>query len=1022
MLRVLAIALAAASAAVSAKRTTYSLDAGWRYMELGHAGPGKPCAPNAFPDDMHDQACSGLKQQGGVKTEDACARTCCNAETCETYQWCNTTDCMPSAMAACWTGRRKGCHASKGWKSRGRTAAPVPPPAPPSGNCTEIYCKPGFDDSSWARTSVPHDYVVENTFTQTGDKSHGFLPYGVAWYRKKLALPAATKGQTTWLTFDGVMLDSVVYLNGVQIGGHASGYTPFSITLDEAQHKLKFGADGSNELVLKVDATHPDGWWYDGGGIYRHVTLTSASPELYIGDDFGSAAVYAPSVVTGAIDQTTMAADGALHAEVTVVYGSAAAGQFTVSATVTDPSGKVVATVKAPVPTGSSGNTTVAFPLVKLPAAKLWSVETPRLYSVAVTVLKGSTAIDAATVTFGVRKTKWDSEKGFFLNDVPTKIKGNANHQDFAGVGVAVPDIIQAHRIQKLKDMGSNGWRTAHNVPTRALLDAADRLGFLVWDENHRNGQDDELTRLVLRDRNHPSIVIWSVCNEKLCDSTDTAGDFARMVPLFHALDPLGGRVVSANYNSIDTAASPLDLLGIDYGTSTYDAVHGRAPLKPLISSETSSAVSDRGEYHNDAAAGHVTGYDTESPGWGQTAEGAWGGVGQKDGQGILTRDFIAGGFTWTGWDYKGEPTPDKWPDINSHFGILDEAGFPKDRFHWYRAHFPAYGAGEGVLHLFPHWNWAASGDAAADAAPHMAPCLGRCALPPPSADPACAAAPFSSKSGVTCQGLKHLLAGDGSADACAAACCATDSRDWQWMSPDSYGNCWCGDCDGYDATAGWVGGTRVKGPPQPAGVVDVWVFSNAQTVELFLDGASLGARAPVAGNMSHFEWKVPFAAGNLSAVGRSVVGGANVTVAAASVVTTGAPAALRASIKDGVGGGGLVSGCDDVALVQVEVVDAGGNIVPTASSNITFGVAGPAAYAGGGNGDPACHVSDLSAVRPAYHGLALGVVKASADATAAGTVTVTVTSPGLKSHSLAIKAAPPSFDAAWWCGREQQL
>ena len=915
MLRVLAIALAAASAAVSAKRTTYSLDAGWRYMELGHAGPGKPCAPNAFPDDMHDQACSGLKQQGGVKTEDACARTCCNAETCETYQWCNTTDCMPSAMAACWTGRRKGCHASKGWKSRGRTAAPVPPPAPPSGNCTEIYCKPGFDDSSWARTSVPHDYVVENTFTQTGDKSHGFLPYGVAWYRKKLALPAATKGQTTWLTFDGVMLDSVVYLNGVQIGGHASGYTPFSIMLDEAQHKLKFGADGSNELVLKVDATHPDGWWYDGGGIYRHVTLTSASPELYIGDDFGSAAVYAPSVVTGAIDQTTMAADGALHAEVTVVYGSAAAGQFTVSATVTDPSGKVVATVKAPVPTGSSGNTTVAFPLVKLPAAKLWSVETPRLYSVAVTVLKGSTAIDAATVTFGVRKTKWDSEKGFFLNDVPTKIKGNANHQDFAGVGVAVPDIIQAHRIQKLKDMGSNGWRTAHNVPTRALLDAADRLGFLVWDENHRNGQDSECEILVRRDRNHPSIVIWSLCNEVLCNTKDTKGDALRLKKLIKKLDPLGQRVVSANNNGINGPDTPLDLQGYDYNTKSYDQWHKASPGIPQISSETSSAVSDRGELIDNATAGHMSCYDDPGTaggtggignrvGWGQTAQGAWGGVGEKNQQGILTRDYMCGGFTWTGWDYKGEPTPYAWPDINSHFGIIDEAGFPKDRYYWYKAWFTVWKKGSGMVHVFPHWN-------------HKA-------------------------------------------------------------------------------------GASVK----------IWAFSNADEVELLLNGKSLG-RQP-SGNYSHAQWKVSWAAGKL--VANAYSGGKQ--IATDSVSTTGAAAALRASVKDGVGsshGGGVFAGCKDIALIQVEVVDAAGLVVPTADHNVTLAVSGGgASIIGTGNGNPACHVHDKSLWRPAFHGLMLGVVQSGEDA---GDITVTASSAGLKTASVVVKSVKPAASySEWWC------
>ena len=323
-------------------------------------------------------------------------------------------------------------------------------------------------------------------------------------------------------------------------------------------------------------------------------------------------------------------------------------------------------------------------------------------------------------------------------------------------------------------------------------------------------------------------------------------------------------------------------------------------------------------------------------------------------------------------------------------------------------------------MHLFPHWNWAASGDATLDAAPHLAPCLGRCALP--AATPTCTAAPFSNKSGVTCQGLSHLLAGDSSADACATACCSTSSRDWQWESPDSYGNCWCGNCDNYNTDPGWVGGTRAKGPAPPAGIVDVWVFSNAETVELFLNGNSLGVHAPVAGNMSHFEWKVPYVPGNLSAIGRSVIGGTNVTIATDTVSTTGAPAALRASIKDGVGASGLASGCDDAALVQVEVVDSAGHIVPTAATNVTFAVMGPAVYAGGGNGDPACHVSDLAATRPVYHGLALGVVKALADDAAKGTISVAITAPGLGTASVTLEAAPPTFAADWWCDRAQQL
>ena len=283
--------------------------------------------------------------------------------------------------------------------------------------------------------------------------------------------------------------------------------------------------------------------------------------------------------------------------------------------------------------------------------------------------------LDLVDTIIGIRELQWSADTGFSLNGKPTKILGAANHQDFGGVGVAVPRELQKHRISKLKQLGMNGWRTAHNAPDPALLDAADEIGFLVWDENHHNGQDDEMRTLIMRDRNHPSIVIWSLCNEVLCETKDTVGDAIRLKGIAKQLDPLGGRPVAANNNGLNGNDTVLDLQGFDYATQNYDAWHKRAPHVPAISSETSSAVSDRGEYNSNSTTGHVSGYDTNAPSWGETAQVAW--------AGILERPFIAGGFTWTGWDYKGEPTPYAWPDINSHFGILDIAGFMKDRAYW---------------------------------------------------------------------------------------------------------------------------------------------------------------------------------------------------------------------------------------------------------------------------------------------------------------------------------------------------
>jgi beta-galactosidase len=496
--------------------------------------------------------------------------------------------------------------------------------------------------------------------------------------------------------------------------------------------------------------------------------------------------------------------------------------------------------------------------------------------------------VDTVTETFGVRKTEWNGTSGFHLNGKPFKILGNANHQDFAAVGVAVPDHLQWYRVQGQKNWGSNGWRTAHNPPTPALLDACDELGYVVWDENHRNGQLDQVPWLIKRDRNHPSIVMWSICNEVLCNSGGGAKDAQAMKELMHALDPLGNRPVTANNNGWEGPNTPLDVQGFDYSTQNYDSWHAKAPSIPSISSETSSAVSDRGEYKSDPVTAHVTGYDTDYPGWGQSAEMAWGGQNEKQGQGILTRDFISGGWTWTGWDYRGEPTPYAWPNVNSHFGIMDLTGFWKDRTHWYASWFPTVNepvSKEVHVHAFPHWDW---------------------------------------------------QAGD---------------------------------------------------------KVDIWCFSNAASVELSVNGKVVGKQDMV--KFGHVSWdNVPFAPGSYTVTAYDTSG---TTVGTKTVSSTGVPSKLSASIRDGVGAS-LYAGCGDMALVQVEVLDAKGNIVSDPqnkdNTNITFSVSGTSTawVEGSGNGDPSCLVNNKSPTRPAYHGLALGVI---GSGSATGTITVTTTSPG---------------------------
>lgn len=516
-----------------------------------------------------------------------------------------------------------------------------------------------------------------------------------------------------YFDFDGVQTKSEVWLNGIFLGTWDYGYTGSRYFVNATV--LKLGVE--NVLAVKVDCTQPDGWWYDGGGIYRNVWFTAIqSPGaviapwgLYVGG----------SKPTGSIiwdPKGNPSADSELMPMVELWNNGTTSSAFVIVVCVLDPKGKVIGTASGSgtLTAGAATNWAPKIP-IRMPNAKLWHVVTapskPALYSASATLTIDGTVVDKVTETFGVRKTEWSGRSGFALNGRPFKILGNANHQDFAAVGVAVPDHLQWHRVSSQKKWGSNGWRTAHNPPTPALLDACDELGYVVWDENHRNGQLDQVPWLVKRDRNHPSVIIWSICNEVLCNSKDSVSDALAMKKLMHSLDPLGNRVVSANQNGWEGIHTPLDLQGFDYSTQNYDAWHAKNPDTPSISSETSSAVSDRGEYASNPKTGHVTGYDDDYPGWGESAEMAWGGIGEKNGQGILNRSFISGGWSWTGWDYRGEPTPYAWPNVNSHFGVMDLTGFWKDRTHWYASWFPnfndqaAYGK-DVHLHAFPHWDW----------------------------------------------------------------------------------------------------------------------------------------------------------------------------------------------------------------------------------------------------------------------------------------------------------------------------
>mmetsp|Transcript_7144 Transcript_7144/g.15469 ORF Transcript_7144/g.15469 Transcript_7144/m.15469 type:complete len:882 (-) Transcript_7144:192-2837(-) len=829
-------------------RSQILLDEGWRFYTVG--SPQAACTDADFPDDLSGQQCLGLVSQAQVTDEGWCQATCCGDPACEVWQWCpgGSAGCGDES---CWTGKKNPCVPRPGWKGQGRTVAPTPEPSPGQ-LCETDFCKVDFEDSGWHLVDLPHDMLLENNFSSHGDKAHGYLLYSKGWYRLHFHVPKTAKGQALWLDFDGIQRDSVVYLNGKTLGTHLSGYTPFRFTISDV---AIYGSE--NILAVSVDATRPDGWWYDGGGIYRHVWLNIANPVHLV--PWG---VYLPALVTGPISGLT--ADATISAQATVVNAGTQEVKISIKMVIVDAMGAAVARRESSQRVLRAGGQETFSIEIVVKGGQLWSHNRPHLYRCEASVVKAGVALDAVDITFGIRRIQWDKDRGLLLNDQPVKVKGFANHQDFAGVGVAVPDSLQGFRVHMHKMMGANAWRTAHNPPTTALLDECDRAGMLVWDENHRNlatpDMIEDLRAMVLRDRNHPSVIMWSLCNEALCEGFDATAA-AELKAIVKSLDPKGQRPVTAAMNRlVSEFEDVLDVIGINYHIESYDDVHASHPNQAMIGSETSSDFSDRSVYENDPKQGYVSAYDVNYPSWGSTAEDSWCAIEQ--------RDFIAGGFYWTGFDYKGEPTPYGWPNINSHFGVIDIAGFPKDNYGYHQSVFFSP-TEQPVLHLLPHWNW---------------------------------------------------------------------------------------------------NGTAQR-------TIDVWAYTNCDSVELYLNNKSLGKQT--INRCRHVHWQVDFEAGELRAEATL-----NSRPFATRRVATTGPAVALELLLDWPLNGTLTADSSSSALVAVRLVDAVGRLVPTASMPVRFTLSGPGRIIGLGNGDPSSHEHDKPELpsrgtRSAWNGLARVVVQA---------------------------------------------
>jgi beta-galactosidase len=579
--------------------------------------------------------------------------------------------------------------------------ADVPNPAATNLGGNVSFVQPDFDDSGWREVNLPHDWVVELPFDEHADLKHGFKPVGpgfttnsIGWYRREFDLDESDKGKPLWLEFDGVYRNSLVWLNGHCLGRHLSGYSSFRYDISQYAN---YG--GKNELVVRVDASRFEGWFYEGAGIYRHVWLVKTSPLAIAPDGIFVWSQFKNNVPKGRPE---------IHVQLQLVNSQTNAAKAMVKTEILSPDGEEVTTLnkKINLPAESKQELNE---MTRISRPQLWSPESPNLYKLVTTVESNGKVVDQKETEFGIRTIAFDSTNGFLLNGKRYQIQGTCNHQDHAGVGTAIPDALQEYRVVKLKEMGCNAIRTSHNPPTPELLDDCDRLGLLVMDENRRMDTNEyelnELRSQILRDRNHPSVFIWSLGNEEgylqgtgkgTAVSPEVAHEAGAEVTtamqnLVHELDPTRLCTVAMNNGWGFGISTVIDVQGFNYRTRYIDDFHKKFPNKLTIGTETASTRITRGIYSDDKARGYVAAYGTNGV---ERAQQWW--------PYYATHPFTSGGFVWTGFDYRGEPTPYKWPCISSHFGLMDTCGFPKDLYYYYQA----WWTSNTVLHIMPHWNW----------------------------------------------------------------------------------------------------------------------------------------------------------------------------------------------------------------------------------------------------------------------------------------------------------------------------
>ena len=823
---------------------------------------------------------------------------------------------------------------------------------------------PTFDDSAWQQVDLPHDYSITQKYSQSNEAESAYLPGGTGWYRKSFTIDRDLAGKRIAINFDGVYMNATVWFNGVKLGTHPYGYSPFSFDLTG---NAKFGEE--NTIVVKVENRLPSSRWYSGSGIYRDVTLT-VTDGVHVGNN--GVAIKTPSLATQNGGDVTM------NLTTKVANDTKAAANITLKQTVFPKGGKTdaaigtVTTASKSIAAGASADVTST---ITAASPKLWSIKNPNLYTVRTEVLNGGKVLDTYDTEYGFRWTGFDATSGFSLNGEKVKLKGVSMHHDQGSLGAVANRRAIERQVEILQKMGVNSIRTTHNPAAKALIDVCNEKGVLVveevfdmWNRSKNGNTEDygkwfgqtiagdnavlggdkdetwakfDLTSTLNRDRNAPSVIMWSLGNEMMEGISGSVSDFpatsAKLVAWTKAADstrPMthGDNKIKANWNESNTMGDNLTANGGVVGTNysngaNYDKIRTDHPSWAIYGSETASAINSRGIYNRTTGGAQssdkqLTSYDNSAVGWGAVASSAW--------YDVVQRDFVAGTYVWTGFDYLGEPTPwngtgsgavGSWPSPkNSYFGIVDTAGFPKDTYYFYQSQ---WNDDVHTLHILPAWN-------------------------------------------------ENVVA-KGSGNNVPVVVYTDAAKVKLYFTPK--------------------GSTEKR-------LIGEKSFTKKTTAAGYTYQVYEGAdKDSTAHKNMYLTWNVPWAEGTISAEAydennRLIPEGS--TEGNASVTTTGKAAKLKADADRKT----ITADGKDLSYIEVDVTDANGHIVPDAANRVTFDVKGAGKLVGVDNGSSPDHDSYQADNRKAFSGKVLAIVQSTKEA---GEITVTAKADGLQSSTVKI-------------------